>query len=455
MTRPPFLRASILGAMLMLTACSGGQRVAYGPGRTDYPEPGPPGDPWRPYIRQAANRFSVPQQWIRAVMRQESGGQEYRYGQPIVSGAGAMGLMQLMPATYADMQAQNGLGSDPFEPHDNIMAGTAYIRLMYDRYGAPAFLAAYNAGPQRLDDYLNTGRSLPNETVDYVASIAPNLGTELAMSGPLATYADNSRNLAYVPPSAPVRLASWHGTVAARRQAGACWHDQDAAYDPEAPCQPAPVQPVVQAASYAPASYAPPAASNIGCGQDPDAAYDPSAPCRPASGWQAPAPPVVSAIAMPAPACPRTACACLCACLRQRLLRAAGVRRLVDPGRRLQLPRTGPFRDHDGATGRLCAACGGTQPGDADQPLRRRRIVSRPASPGSRGPARELPAPPLADTTSRAWWCRPAVDRPILRDRWPNRIVAASFSKQDRRAAWPKSSISPRTIRCPTDRRWW
>ena len=301
MTRPPFLRASILGAMLMLTACSGGQRVAYGPGRTDYPEPGPPGDPWRPYIRQAANRFSVPQQWIRAVMRQESGGQEYRYGQPIVSGAGAMGLMQLMPATYADMQAQNGLGSDPFEPHDNIMAGTAYIRLMYDRYGAPAFLAAYNAGPQRLDDYLNTGRSLPNETVDYVASIAPNLGTELAMSGPLATYADNSRNLAYVPPSAPVRLASWH---ARSRQAGACWHDQDAAYDPEAPCQPAPVQPVVQAASYAPASYAPPAASNIGCGQDPDAAYDPSAPCRPATGWQAPAPPVVSAIAMPAPPAP-------------------------------------------------------------------------------------------------------------------------------------------------------
>ena len=154
------------------------------------------------------------------MIQQESGGQEYRYGRPIVSGAGAMGLMQLMPATYADMQAQNSLGDDPFEPHDNIMAGTAYIRLMYDRYGAPAFLAAYNAGPQRLDDYLNTGRSLPNETVDYVASIAPNLGAEVAMSGPLATYADNSRNDAYVP-RRPHPSGSPPGTCRRRGLAGA------------------------------------------------------------------------------------------------------------------------------------------------------------------------------------------------------------------------------------------
>nr|WP_321983882.1 transglycosylase SLT domain-containing protein [uncultured Lichenicoccus sp.] len=263
-------RLPILCALLLLTACSGGGRLAYGPGRTDYPQPGPGGDPWRPYIRQASNRFGVPQQWIRAVMQQESGGQEYRYGRPIVSGAGAMGLMQLMPATYADMQSQNGLGDDPFEPHDNIMAGTAYIRLMYDRYGAPAFLAAYNSGPQRLDDYLNAGRSLPNETVNYVEAIAPNLGTELAMSGPLATYADNSRNEAYVPPTAPLQLAAWHVPTQSGGS-GACWRDPDAAFDPDAPCGRAPVTtayattasvsepaPVIESAIYMPAALPPP-----------------------------------------------------------------------------------------------------------------------------------------------------------------------------------------------------
>ncbi|WP_428377158.1 lytic transglycosylase domain-containing protein [Lichenicoccus sp.] len=277
--------------------------MAYGPGRTDYPEPGPAGDPWQPYVRQASNRFGVPQQWIRAVIQQESGGQEYRFGQPIVSGAGAMGLMQLMPATYADMQAQNNLGPDPFEPHDNILAGTAYLRLMYDRYGAPAFLAAYNAGPQRLDDYLSTGRSLPNETVDYVASIAPNLGTEVAMSGPLATYADSGRNDAAVLPTASVRLAAWHGP--ARPAGGACWHDPDAAFDPDAPCQAAPVQTApIQAAAYAPARPA-----GGACWHDPDAAFDPQAPCQAAPVRRAvaaapmsePAPVIASAIYMPAP----------------------------------------------------------------------------------------------------------------------------------------------------------
>ena len=181
-------RWPLLCALLTLAACGGG-RTGYGPGLASYPEPGPPGDPWRPYIRQASNRFSVPQRWIRAVMQQESGGHEFRDGRPITSPAGAMGLMQLMPATYADMRSQNGLGNDPYEPHDNILAGTAYIRLLYARYGAPAFLAAYNAGPQRLDDYLGTGRRLPNETVRYVAAIAPRLGSEIAMTGPLSAYA--------------------------------------------------------------------------------------------------------------------------------------------------------------------------------------------------------------------------------------------------------------------------
>ncbi len=228
-------RWPLLCALLTLAACGGG-RVGYGPGLASYPEPGPPGDPWRPYIRQAANRFSVPQRWIRAVMQQESGGHEYRDGRAITSPAGAMGLMQLMPATYADMQSQNGLGNDPYEPHDNILAGTAYIRLMYARYGAPAFLAAYNAGPQRLDDYLGTGRRLPNETVRYVAAIAPRLGTEIAMTGPLSAYAGVPDRPA---PSfaASVRLAAYR--VPAPEAATACAQDPDAAYDPDLSCRPA------------------------------------------------------------------------------------------------------------------------------------------------------------------------------------------------------------------------
>ena len=106
-------------------------------------------------------------------MRQESGGHEYLHGHLVTSDAGAMGLMQIMPATYEMLRARYNLGDNPYDPHDNIIAGAGYIRELYDKYGAPGFLAAYNAGPQRLEDY-TAGRSpLPHETVDYVASIAP------------------------------------------------------------------------------------------------------------------------------------------------------------------------------------------------------------------------------------------------------------------------------------------
>src|SRR5690554_7501518 len=58
-------------------------------------------------------------------------------------------------------------------PRDNIMAGTSYLREMYDSYGTPGFLAAYNAGPGRYRDWRDRGRPLPAETQAYVAKIAP------------------------------------------------------------------------------------------------------------------------------------------------------------------------------------------------------------------------------------------------------------------------------------------
>jgi cell division septation protein DedD len=140
-----------------------------------YTPPGPPEDPWGPYIREAAARYDIPEIWIRSLMHVESGGKEYLNGQLITSGAGAMGLMQVMPATYDGLRDRYDLGDDPFDPHDNIMAGVAYMREMYDLYGTPGFLAAYNAGPARLDDYLANIRPLPDETRRYVAMIGPNL----------------------------------------------------------------------------------------------------------------------------------------------------------------------------------------------------------------------------------------------------------------------------------------
>lgn len=155
-----------------------------------YPVPGTRDDPWGPYIREAATRFAVPERWIREVMRQESSFRLYESdGSLITSSAGAMGLMQVMPGTYDMLRRRYGLGSDPYEPRDNILAGTAYIREMYDRYGAPAFLAAYNAGPERVESYLAGSGWLPDETVNYLSRVAPRLGTEVAMTGPLAAYA--------------------------------------------------------------------------------------------------------------------------------------------------------------------------------------------------------------------------------------------------------------------------
>ncbi|MCO8029305.1 lytic transglycosylase domain-containing protein [Brevundimonas diminuta] len=128
--------------------------------------------PYAANIAEASQRFGIPEHWIRAVLRAESAGDVRA-----VSAAGAMGLMQVMPDTWAGLRVRHGLGRDPYDPRDNILAGTAYLREMFDRYGnVAAMLAAYNAGPGRYNEHSATGRPLPAETRAYVAALAPILG---------------------------------------------------------------------------------------------------------------------------------------------------------------------------------------------------------------------------------------------------------------------------------------
>ena len=135
-------------------------------------------DRWTPYIREASRRFDVNGQWIRAVMLIESGGRTMLgENKPIVSPAGAMGLMQLMPKTWAEMRAANRLGKDPFDPHDNVLAGAAYLHALYRQYGYPTMFAAYNDGPGMLAAHAALNQPLPVETANYVRDIASILGT--------------------------------------------------------------------------------------------------------------------------------------------------------------------------------------------------------------------------------------------------------------------------------------
>lgn len=134
--------------------------------------------PYAAPVAEAAHRFGIPEVWIWRVMHAESRGNPRA-----VSRAGAMGLMQIMPATWTMLSARHRLGSDPFDARANLLAGAAYLRAMWDRYrDVPLMLAAYNAGPGRADAYAAGRRRLPAETVAYVAVIAPSLGAKAAMS---------------------------------------------------------------------------------------------------------------------------------------------------------------------------------------------------------------------------------------------------------------------------------
>lgn len=122
--------------------------------------------PFDAYVTEAATRANIPSAWITAVMRAESTGDA-----SAVSPKGAMGLMQIMPDTWRELRTTLNLGAYPYDPRDNIVAGAAYLRWLYDRYGDAGFLAAYNAGPGRYEELLGGSRALPDETRKYVTRV--------------------------------------------------------------------------------------------------------------------------------------------------------------------------------------------------------------------------------------------------------------------------------------------
>ena len=184
-------------------------------------------EPFANFVDEAARRFGIPAAWIRAVMRAESFGDARA-----VSPKGAIGLMQIMPETWVELRCRYGLGRDPFDAHDNIIAGAAYLRDLHDRYGIPGFLAAYNAGPARWEEHVATGRPLPLETRAYLARLVPVVAggavddatllasvvrswTEASLfprsSGAPPNHGQDAAEVPSHPPSVDRRVADWTG----------------------------------------------------------------------------------------------------------------------------------------------------------------------------------------------------------------------------------------------------
>ena len=131
-------------------------------------------------VRTIATEEELDPDLALAVADVESAG-----GRHQVSDAGAVGIMQLMPETASDYGV-----TDRCDPESNIRAGVRYLKKLYGEFDDPLLmLAAYNAGPGRYDDYLETGRALPAETRAYVAALAPLLGGGTASEAQMVAHA--------------------------------------------------------------------------------------------------------------------------------------------------------------------------------------------------------------------------------------------------------------------------
>ena len=130
-------------------------------------------------IQQYARQHSVRTDLVRAVVQVESG-----YNAWATSPKGALGLMQLMPATIQQFGVNN-----PFNPLENIRAGVAYLRQLLDKYADNEVLAlaAYNAGPRAVDKH---GQAVPpyKETRDYVSKVNKIAGESRKRAGATTIY---------------------------------------------------------------------------------------------------------------------------------------------------------------------------------------------------------------------------------------------------------------------------
>lgn len=122
-------------------------------------------------VTAAAHRFDLPQDWIMTVIAAESAGDP-----GAKSPKGALGLMQLMPDTWAEMRDRYRIQGDVLDPSANVMAGSAYLAEMRNRFGYPGLFAAYNAGPARYVAHLRDGVPLPAETQAYLMKLDARLG---------------------------------------------------------------------------------------------------------------------------------------------------------------------------------------------------------------------------------------------------------------------------------------
>jgi soluble lytic murein transglycosylase-like protein len=132
------------------------------------------------HVPEASSRSGLSAEIVLRVMMAESGGSSR-----IVSPKGAMGCMQIMPATWGYLTARYNLGTDPFDARRNMIGGAMYLAELAARYGMPGALAAYNAGPGRYERYSAGRQALPAETIAYTARVGvgarvPAVGTTMA-----------------------------------------------------------------------------------------------------------------------------------------------------------------------------------------------------------------------------------------------------------------------------------
>jgi hypothetical protein len=143
-------------------------------------KPPEPASPYERFIVEASALYDVSADLVRAVIQTES-----NFNPRAQSRAGARGLMQLTPVTLRELKMK----IDPFNPRENILAGTKYLSLMLDRHegNVPLALASYNAGPTAVRRH----RGIPpfKETRGYVKKVT-NLMEEARESAPERTLAD-------------------------------------------------------------------------------------------------------------------------------------------------------------------------------------------------------------------------------------------------------------------------